>query len=94
MVWPADEKANHNPDTGLEKKVLRKVGLQSVEVPKGFNLHSRLNRHIKQRIESLESGKGINWATAEALAWGSLLEEGQHVRISGQDVGRGTFSHR
>jgi probable 2-oxoglutarate dehydrogenase E1 component DHKTD1 len=42
----------------------------------------------------VEAGKGINWATAEAMAFGSLMQEGYDVRISGQDVGRGTFSHR
>lgn len=94
MVWPASEEALHDPETGLSKDFLKKIGKQSVDLPKGFNVHSRLNRHIKQRLESLEKEKGINWATAEALAWGSLLEEGQHVRISGQDVGRGTFSQR
>lgn len=57
-------------------------------------IHSRLKRHVKHRLESLEKGAGIDWATAEALAWGSLMREGHDIRISGQDVGRGTFSHR
>jgi 2-oxoadipate dehydrogenase E1 component len=57
-------------------------------------IHSRLKRHVKHRLESLDNGAGIDWATAEALAWGSLMLEGHDIRISGQDVGRGTFSHR
>ncbi|KAJ3513296.1 hypothetical protein NLJ89_g3024 [Agrocybe chaxingu] len=57
-------------------------------------IHPKLHRHVKNRLASIENGKGIDFATAEALAFGSLLLEGRDVRISGQDVGRGTFSHR
>ena len=57
-------------------------------------IHSRLQRHVKRRIQTLEQGQDIDWATAEALAWGSLMLEGYDIRISGQDVGRGTFSKR
>lgn len=49
---------------------------------------------MKNRLTSLDKEKGLDWATAEALAFGSLMKEGFDVRISGQDVGRGTFSHR
>ncbi|CAE6462804.1 unnamed protein product [Rhizoctonia solani] len=95
MTWPGDStKANHNPKTGADSKTLVEVGKTSVAVPVGFATHPRLQRHIKHRITSLESGQGIDWGTAEALAWGSLMLEGFDVRISGQDVGRGTFSHR
>lgn len=76
-------------------------------------IHPKLHRHVKNRLQSVTTGKGIDFATAEvrflqcghgfgltdwdiykALAFGSLLLEGTDVRISGQDVGRGTFSHR
>lgn len=57
-------------------------------------IHSKINRHVKNRLQSLSTGKGIDFATAEALAFGSMMLEGNDVRISGQDVGRGTFSHR
>ncbi|GFS26604.1 2-oxoglutarate dehydrogenase E1 component [Elysia marginata] len=58
-------------------------------------IHPTLQRgHVDKRLKSLTDGKDIDWATAEALAMGSLLCQGFHVRISGQDVGRGTFSHR
>ncbi|KDN44708.1 dehydrogenase E1 and transketolase domain-containing protein 1 [Tilletiaria anomala UBC 951] len=93
-VWPTSTDAVHEPETGLEPDVARSIGEASVAVPDGFNLHSRLNRHIKQRVESLKEGKGINWATAEAIAFGSLLSEGTHIRLSGEDVQRGTFSQR
>ncbi|KAL9938230.1 hypothetical protein V8E36_002853 [Tilletia maclaganii] len=94
ITFSTDPAAEHSPDTGVDADSLRAIGRASVEVPEGFTPHSRLSRHIKQRRESLESGKGIMWASAEALAFGSLMREGMHVRLSGQDVGRGTFSQR
>ncbi|TFY77819.1 hypothetical protein EWM64_g6193, partial [Hericium alpestre] len=57
-------------------------------------IHSRLQRHVKHRLQGVKAGKGLDWATAEAMAFGSLMLEGCDVRISGQDVGRGTFSQR
>jgi 2-oxoglutarate dehydrogenase complex dehydrogenase (E1) component-like enzyme len=57
-------------------------------------VHSRLQRAIKRRVQTIEAGKDLDWATAEALAFGSLMLEGNDIRISGQDVGRGTFSQR
>ncbi len=58
-------------------------------------MHPTIERsHIKRRIERLNEGKSIDWATAESLAFGSLLTEGFNIRISGQDIGRGTFSQR
>jgi len=82
-------------DTGLGAEVLKWVGAQSVKVPESFNVHSHLKKHhIEARIKKLEAGSGLEWGTAEALAIGSLLYQGNNVRISGQDVGRATFSHR
>ena len=57
-------------------------------------IHPRLKRHINARLEKIEAGNCLDWATAEAMAFGSLMLEGYDVRISGQDVGRGTFSQR
>ncbi|KAG8920567.1 hypothetical protein FRC02_000832, partial [Tulasnella sp. 418] len=94
MIWPASSAAIHDPETGVDRDALLRVGKQSVEVPQDFNMHSRLNRHVKHRLASLEKKEGIDWGTAEALAFGSLILDGYDVRISGQDVGRGTFSHR
>ncbi|KZV93424.1 2-oxoglutarate dehydrogenase, E1 component [Exidia glandulosa HHB12029] len=94
FVWPASTDAVHDPATGVELDVLQSVGKASVTLPSDFNIHPRLQRHVKSRLSSLESGSRLDWATAEALAWGTLMREGYNVRISGQDVGRGTFSHR
>ncbi|KAK0488570.1 Transketolase, pyrimidine binding domain-containing protein [Armillaria novae-zelandiae] len=94
MVWPISKGAVQFPDTGVHKDTLIRVGKASVQVPQGFEIHPKLQRHIKNRLASLASGTGLDWATAEALAFGSLLLEGYDVRISGQDVGRGTFSQR
>lgn len=82
-------------DTGFPLEGLLFVGAKSVETPDSFNIHPHLKKtHAEARIKKLGSGTGIDWATAEALAIGSLLHQGYHVRFSGQDVGRGTFSHR
>ncbi|KAG1729579.1 thiamine diphosphate-binding protein [Suillus lakei] len=93
MVWPASPAASQE-ETGVSSDVLRDVGKASVHVPEEFGIHPRLNRHVKSRLGSIESGEGIDWASAEAMAFGSLMLEGCDVRIAGQDVGRGTFSHR
>eukprot|EP00842_Homolaphlyctis_polyrhiza_P002407 jgi/Hompol1/3167/HPOL_006379-RA len=82
-------------DTGVDVETLKQVGLASVAVPDDVKVHSRIARyHIDNRVKSVNAGTGLDWATAEAMAFGSLLLEGYHVRISGQDVGRGTFSQR
>ncbi|KAI0084520.1 dehydrogenase E1 and transketolase domain-containing protein 1 [Irpex rosettiformis] len=94
LLWPGSQDAVRSPETGVDQDTLVKVGKASVDVPEDFEIHSRLHRHVKPRLQSLESGKNLDWATAEALAFGSLMLEGYDVRISGQDVGRGTFSQR
>lgn len=82
-------------DTGLPVETLLFVGGKSVETPDSFHIHPHLKKtHVETRIKKLENGTSIDWATAEALAIGSLLYQGYQVRFSGQDVGRGTFSHR
>ncbi|VDB88235.1 unnamed protein product [Peniophora sp. CBMAI 1063] len=94
LVWPPSAEAQRNPETGVSRDVLQQVGRASVAVPGGFEIHPRLQRHVKARLGAIEKGEGIDWATAEALAFGSLLLSNHNVRISGQDVGRGTFSQR
>ncbi|KAJ7147082.1 Transketolase, pyrimidine binding domain-containing protein [Mycena crocata] len=94
MVWPASSSAERNPETGVKQEQLQDVGRASVKIPEGFEIHPKLQRHVKNRLASIDSGAGLDWATAEALAFGSLMQEGFDVRISGQDVGRGTFSQR
>uniref|UniRef100_H3DF05 2-oxoadipate dehydrogenase complex component E1 n=1 Tax=Tetraodon nigroviridis TaxID=99883 RepID=H3DF05_TETNG len=82
-------------DTGLPVSLLQFVGAKSVEIPEHIHLHSHLRKtHVQARLQKLEEGTKLDWSTAEALAFGSLLSQGFHIRISGQDVGRGTFSQR
>ncbi|XP_052754549.1 probable 2-oxoglutarate dehydrogenase E1 component DHKTD1 homolog, mitochondrial [Galleria mellonella] len=82
-------------DTGVDEGLLKMVGQASVQTPADFNIHTHLARtHVKNRLAKISEGSQLDWATAEALAFGSLLMEGRHVRLSGEDVGRGTFSHR
>jgi len=80
--------------TGVDTDVLRKIGRTIGSVPADFTLHRQIAKIFKARGKMVEDGVNIDWGTAEALAFGSLLVEGNHVRISGQDVQRGTFSHR
>ena len=80
--------------TGVDVEVLRDIGLKASRPPEGFHMHPRLATVYKAREKTMVEGKNIDWGTAEALAFGSLLIEGKHVRLSGQDVERGTFSHR
>ncbi len=63
-------------------------------IPEGFTPHKRIKKIYSDREQSIIEGKNIDWATAEALAFATLLKDGYGVRLSGQDVGRGTFSHR
>ncbi|KAK2101024.1 putative 2-oxoglutarate dehydrogenase E1 component DHKTD1, mitochondrial [Saguinus oedipus] len=81
--------------TGVPLDLLRLVGMKSVEVPRELQMHSHLLKtHVQSRMEKVMNGTKLDWATAEALALGSLLAQGFNVRLSGQDVGRGTFSQR
>ncbi|PWA01136.1 hypothetical protein BB558_002789 [Smittium angustum] len=81
--------------TGVDKQMLVEIGNQSVSTSPEITVHPRITKfHIQPRLNKLKTGTGIDWATAEALAFGSLMAEGHPVRISGEDVGRGTFSQR
>jgi 2-oxoglutarate dehydrogenase E1 component len=80
--------------TAASAAVLRELGLKANGLPAGLNVHPRLKRVIEQRRKAIEDGRGIDWATGEQLAFASLLAEGFPVRLSGEDVGRGTFSQR
>ena len=86
--------ARRNIHTAISEDVLRNVGEVLTTVPPGFHIHKTLQRILDAKKAMFETGEGFDWATAEALAFGSLLWEGHHVRLSGQDSGRGTFSHR
>ena len=80
--------------TSVKEKTLINVAKKIHEIPVDFNAHRRIKKIYGDRLTSVINGKGIDWATSESLALATLLDEGYGVRISGQDVGRGTFSHR
>jgi 2-oxoglutarate dehydrogenase E1 component len=81
-------------DTGVAISELVRIGTQLCYIPESFNPHKTVRRFMSNRLAAIESGEGIDWATGEALAFGTLLEEGYPVRLSGQDSERGTFSQR
>ncbi|MDP2517062.1 2-oxoglutarate dehydrogenase E1 component [Shimia thalassica] len=80
--------------TSIHEDTLKDVGTALSTVPEGFPLHKTVGRLLTSKAKMVESGEGFDWATAEALAFGSLLTEGYNVRLSGQDATRGTFSQR
>src|SRR6516164_8924068 len=80
--------------TGVEIATLKEIGGKITAVAPDFHLHRTLQRFLEARRKAIETGAGIDWSTAEALAFCSLLLEGHRVRLSGQDSERGTFSHR
>ncbi len=81
-------------ETAVAIERLKEVGHALVTVPPGFNLNRKIARQLEAKKKAIESGEGVDWATAEALAFGTLCAEGTHVRFTGQDSGRGTFSQR
>jgi len=81
-------------ETAVDLDELKRIGERLCDVPAGFDLNSKLTRFIEGRRKAVESGEGVDWSFGEALAFGSLLVEGDPVRLSGQDSGRGTFSQR
>jgi 2-oxoglutarate dehydrogenase E1 component len=89
----ATEVLPHLP-TGVDVEILRSIGDKIGGAPDGFNVHRNLKRILGNRKKAVDEGQNIDWATAEALAFGTLVKEGHHVRVSGQDVERGTFSQR
>ncbi|NJM50328.1 MAG: 2-oxoglutarate dehydrogenase E1 component [Sphingomonadales bacterium] len=92
---PADpETARRNVETGIAKKLLDALGRTLTTIPDDLNIHPTLKRVLKAKADMFTSGENFDWATGEALAFGSLLSEGFGVRLSGQDSGRGTFSQR
>jgi 2-oxoglutarate dehydrogenase E1 component len=83
------------PPTGVAKDVLQQVAAQVCQLPKSFNLHPKLAALNKERLAMVQEEQSeVDWGMAELLAYGSLLGEGMHVRLTGQDTCRGTFTHR
>ncbi len=81
-------------DTGVAKDVLKAVTLAMTKTPADFAVNSKIARQFEAKQQAVHEGHGIDWSTAEALAFGTLLNDGFDVRLTGQDVGRGTFSQR
>jgi 2-oxoglutarate dehydrogenase E1 component len=89
------EGAEYTPgQTAIRPETLAEIGAALTRVPEGFDLHKTVGRQLEAKREMFAAGRGFDWATAEALAFGSLLVEGFPVRLAGQDCTRGTFSQR
>ena len=80
--------------TEVDLETLKKVGLAISHVPENFHAHKTIARLMQAKRQMIETGEGIDWSTGEALAFGTLLDDGFPVRLSGQDSSRGTFSQR
>ena len=87
-------KGDRRGETAVAYDVLKDVGHAITTVPSDFHLHRTIARQLQAKAQMIETGEGIDWATGEALAFGTLLDEGYPVRLSGQDTSRGTFSQR
>jgi 2-oxoglutarate dehydrogenase E1 component len=97
--WAGFKSADQEEDarrgvTGVDVVALKDIGRKITKVPDGFRIHRTIQRFMENRAKAIDTGIGIDWATGEALAFCSLLLEGHHVRLSGQDSERGTFSQR
>jgi 2-oxoglutarate dehydrogenase E1 component len=97
--WSGLKAVTENDDdrrgkTGVDIGHLRMLGEKLTEAPEGFNVHRTIKRFLDNRRKMVESGEGIDWAMGEALAFATFLWDGHRVRLSGQDVERGTFSQR
>ncbi len=87
-------KGDRRGETAVPLDFAREVGKALTTAPADFHLHRTIARQLEAKAKMFETGEGFDWATAEALAFGTLLKEGVPVRLSGQDSGRGTFSQR
>jgi 2-oxoglutarate dehydrogenase E1 component len=88
-----DRSASPPVDTAVAAEQLRELNEALLEVPESFTIHRKLRKPLGKRVDALEQG-GIEFGHAEALAFASLLRDGVHIRLTGQDTERGTFSHR
>lgn len=92
--FKSPEQLSRIRNTGVKPEILKNVGKAITSLPETFKPHRAVKRVYDQRAQMIETGEGVDWAVGEALAFATLLVEGNHVRLSGQDVERGTFSHR
>ena len=94
LIQLSEEEEYREETTGVKSSVLKELGMALSSVPADFAINPKIARQFEAKRNAIKTGEGIDWATAEALAFGSLLSEGTPIRLSGQDVGRGTFSQR
>ena len=102
IEWYEGTWSRYKPEKGKDKRGKSGVNLSKIEkisekinsIPSSINVHKTISKVLEQRKQSVIKKKGIDWSTAEALAFGTLLDEGFPVRLVGQDTGRGTFSQR
>ncbi|KAI9124562.1 hypothetical protein K1719_004484 [Acacia pycnantha] len=92
--FKSPEQVSRIRNTGVKPEILKSVGKAITTLPENFIPHRAVKKIYENRAQMIETGEGIDWGCAEALAFATLLVEGNHVRLSGQDVERGTFSHR
>lgn len=93
--WQNIKDGDNSPaKTAVSEKKLNELIVKSTTIPADFNANLKIVKQLEARRHAVEKGQDIDWGTAEALAFASLIEQGHHVRITGQDAGRGTFSHR
>ncbi|AQL07059.1 2-oxoglutarate dehydrogenase E1 component [Zea mays] len=92
--FKSPEQISRVRNTGVKPKILKRVGQAITTLPENFKPHRAVKKIFELRAAMIESAQGIDWAVAEALAFATLIVEGNHVRLSGQDVERGTFSHQ
>ena len=94
-LWASlSDPAQHDGRTAVVRGMLDSAARALLELPPGFQIHPKLKRLFEQRVQAVLSGGSLDWGTAEGLAFGTLLEEGVTVRVTGQDTERGTFGHR
>jgi 2-oxoglutarate dehydrogenase E1 component len=86
--------ADWSADTRVPRETLERIARSCAQAPKGFTVHPKLRRVLDARVRAVAPDGRLDWATAEMLAFGSLVLEGTKVRLAGQDAGRGTFGHR
>ncbi len=102
LEWYAGVWSRYKPErgkdrrgvTGVSIEKIKKIGEKITTIPKEFNVHPTIRKIFDNKKKMFITGKGFDWSTAEQLAFGTLLDEGYPVRLSGQDSGRGTFSQR
>ncbi len=94
LKQPDDQAEGTEGETAVAAERLRQIGAALARVPEGFDVNPKILRQLEAKRVMIDSGEGIDWATGEALAFGSLLLDGHRVRLSGEDCQRGTFSQR